>query len=137
MNNWRQEAKELLSKISPYPWKIILEKEGGDWAIYGIEDATGWKLIETDTGVYPPHIDDANFITKSPELIAKYEEQLAKAEKIFQDFLDAYWFEPSEERGTVCNFCDGGMNPINRHENDCILVQFREYFNTKPKGKDE
>ena len=46
----------------PRPWHVELSDDGED--CYGILGADGRRVIETDSGVYPPDIETAEFIVK-------------------------------------------------------------------------
>lgn len=51
---------------SPAPWKVILEDDGlGELVPWGIVDAAGHRVVETDAGVYPPARVVADFIVRA------------------------------------------------------------------------
>lgn len=69
------EIKELLSKISPWPWVRLNDGEGGHVFCKkgsGEEGDFAWS-IDCDK------FDDSEFIAKSPEIIDKLVTQLEKA----------------------------------------------------------
>lgn len=46
--------------IAPRPWRV----HTGDGDCWGILDANGNRVVETDSGYYPPNIATAEFIVK-------------------------------------------------------------------------
>lgn len=75
----------LLAAASPRPWRVSGEHTDPgdpDWiGIDNIEDTTGDRIVETDSGVYPPNKIDADIIVAAvnalPELLEVYASALA------------------------------------------------------------
>jgi len=53
------------NKFTSGPWVIKFENDGDVGGIYA---ANGERIVETDSGYYPPRINDANLIAAAPEL---------------------------------------------------------------------
>lgn len=47
--------------VPPRPWSVYIE----DGECWGIKDANGERVVETDTGVYPPNLRTALLIVKA------------------------------------------------------------------------
>lgn len=55
---------------TPGPWRIEMgtlsdEKD----CVYGIYSADDQRIVETDSGVYPPSLADARLIASAPDLL--------------------------------------------------------------------
>jgi len=82
--------RERLEKASPKPWVITRYKD--DPSVDGIVDANGDKVIETDSGVYPPSEHDAQFIVHS---LKDIEDMLSVIEKQRQALRKVLLHQPS------------------------------------------
>lgn len=58
-----EDPRKRHGGIPPRPWKVQIEVFG-DEECWGIIAADGTCVVETDSGVYPPDIETAEFICK-------------------------------------------------------------------------
>lgn len=54
---------------SPAPWRFTPRTDYPNGHIEGIWDANGDQVVVTDSGYYPPTIDDARLIAAAPDLL--------------------------------------------------------------------
>lgn len=72
----------MTTKHSPAPWTIEMGYYESD-RVYGIRDANGCKIIETDTGIYGPELEDARLIAAAPELLEACKAQHEAIDRLF------------------------------------------------------
>jgi len=68
-----QKLRDLEAKATPGPWKIELGTLGEEERVYGIYSGkySFDRIIETDTGFYPPRRPDADLIVEYRNAIPK------------------------------------------------------------------
>lgn len=83
-----QKLRDLEAKATPGPWKIELGTLGEEERVYGIYSGkySFDKIIETDTGFYPPRRPDADLIVEYRNAIPK----LLEALDVMQEVLEMY-----------------------------------------------
>lgn len=54
--------EKLAREATPGPWEIEYGTGDDEGEVYGLRARLGERLIETDTGIYPPRRRDAAFI---------------------------------------------------------------------------
>lgn len=57
-------------------WQAVIEDEDGEPVCYGIRDEHGADVVKTDTGVYPPTVEEGHLIAAAPELYRALRELL-------------------------------------------------------------
>lgn len=79
-----KKLRDLEAKATPGPWKIELGTLGEEERVYGIYSGkySFDKIIETDTGYYPPRRPDA-------DLIVEYRNALPKLLSVIDVLIDA------------------------------------------------
>jgi hypothetical protein len=60
-----------MSGHTPGPWSVIFGTDDESDRVYCIEAEDGTVIVETDSGVYPPHKADAHLIAAAPEMLAE------------------------------------------------------------------
>ena len=58
-----------MSKLSPGPWGVVMGIDQYADTVFGIEDANGQGLVETDGGVYHLSLEDAQVMAAAPDLL--------------------------------------------------------------------
>ena len=63
------------------PWEVRYGHDSDADRVYGIYAANGERVVETDSGVYPPETPDARLIAAAPEMLAAIKATLAMLEQ--------------------------------------------------------
>lgn len=61
MSNLNNLVGAFRKVVSPFPWHVSTDNE--------IVDSNGCNIVCTDSGFYPPCVDDANVMAAAPELL--------------------------------------------------------------------
>lgn len=81
-----------MSKHTPGPWDIRYCEIAGEIRVAGIY-AGGKRIIETDSGYYPPSFHDAKLIATSPELLEAAKQLVDKVNFDHFKLIDQQGFE--------------------------------------------
>ena len=88
-------------KHTPGPWELVLSDGGRvlgirTTALYPVEwdedDTQPRKIVETDSGFYPPRLPDARLIAAAPDLL----EALEGLRKHYDSFYGPLWDKAEE-----------------------------------------
>lgn len=94
----RPEAIKAEGGHTPIPWKVQIDSEYPD-DIQGIYTADGkTRIVETDSGYYPPKLADANFICTA---VNAYERDQEIKKELFECLLEAISMTGTEYPETI------------------------------------
>ena len=78
LTTWLQTVRERLAKATPGPWAIVHEVPDEISGIYAGKE----RIIETDSGFYPPRLADADLIAHSPTDLTRALDLLEAAQAV-------------------------------------------------------